>query len=85
MVDLVFSFHVFQNLWVPLHCSFMQFRFVNAFGNALRTQGPTKVTRVFNKWINMSQDFGDNRNKVYKVVLTGGRFTLVLLPVNLPS
>lgn len=63
----------------------MQFRFVKTFGNALRTQGPTKVTRAFKRWINMSQDFGDNRNKVYKVVLTGGKFTLVLLAVNLPS
>lgn len=51
----------------------MHFRWLLAVRNALgKTQGTGKVTRVATKKPRMTQNIGDNKNKVFKVVLTGG-------------
>ncbi|XP_052802072.1 TRPL translocation defect protein 14-like [Mya arenaria] len=47
----------------------MQFRWFVSLRNA---RGVPEVNRVVRKIPRMSQDIGDNKNKVYKVVLTGG-------------
>lgn len=51
----------------------MHFRWILPLRNALwKTRGSSKVTRVAVKKPRMSQNIGDNKNKVFKVVLTGG-------------
>lgn len=58
-----------------LYQKFMLLRWILPLRNALwETRGATKVTRAGTKKSRMSQNIGDNKNKVFKVVLTGGKF-----------